>query len=735
MMNSKKQIPPYSRRDFLKTTGSVTIGFCLWDSCSSPLLEDQEISDLPGSLNRHPNINAWIEILEDGRVQVLTGKIELGQGIRIAVAQVAAEELNTDINMVEVTLAETGRTPNEGYTAGSRSIESSAMAIRYAAAAAKEKILELAAEKLSIDKSQLVMQNGKVRAKKSDASWSYSQILEGAQIEDEVQLPLQLKSKSNYSYVGKAIPRKDIEKMARGKQVYVQDLRFPDMVHARVVRPPNYESMLESFDEQGVKSIEGVLEVVRNGDFLAVIAEEEYPAIQAAQFLKEHASWSKPEIFPANESFDEYILNLPAEIQQVKTNGSTEVLKTDKDIISAQFEKPYLMHASIGTSCAVAIYKNDQLHIWSHTQGVYPLKEAIKNMLGLADEQLQITGIPGSGCYGHNGADDVAADAALLAMAFPDKHVRLQWSREEEHAWEPYGSAMIMKLNAKLDGSGKITHWSYDLWSDAHSSRPGGNPENLLPARHLALPFVKTGSGGRGGAYRNSEPYYHIPNMNINAHFFNGPLRVSALRSLGAFANIFAIESFMDELAVSSGKDPLKFRLAHLTDKRAKAVVEKIGELTKEEKLASGEGIGYAFSRYKNVASYFACAVKVYYEENSGRILLKKMWGAIDSGEVINPDGLRNQTEGGMIQAASWTTMEQVTFDKDHITSVDWGTYPILRFDNIPEKEVVVIDHPEEPPMGAGEAAQGPTAAAIANAVYGAAGRRIRKLPIGGSMQ
>ena len=318
-----------------------------------------------------------------------------------------------------------------------------------------------------------------------------------------------------------------------------------------------------------------------------------------------------------------------------------------------------------------------------------------------------------------------------MAMAYPDRHIRLQWSREDEHAWEPYGSAMLMRLNAKLDGAGKISHWSYDLWSDAHSSRPGGNPENLLPARHLAEPFVKTGSGGRGGAYRNAEPYYQIPNLGINAHYFNGPLRVSALRSLGAYANIFAIESFMDELAASSGQDPINFRQAHLTDKRAKAVVKKIGDLTKKEQLAEGEGIGYAFSRYKNVASYFACAVKVRVEEASGEVHLQKMWGAIDSGEVINPDGLKNQTEGGMIQAASWTLMEQVKFDNKQITSADWGTYPILRFDNIPEMQVEIIDHPNEPVMGAGEAAQGPTAAAIANAVYHATGKRIRKLPIG----
>jgi len=724
------QTNAYSRRDFLKTTGSLTIGFCLWDSCSAPDGEVQETSELPGSLSRQPNINAWIEILADGRVRVSTGKLELGQGVRIAVAQVAAEELNIDINRVEVRLAATGLTPDEGYTAGSRSMEGSAMAIRYAAAAAKEKILGLAATRLSSEIKDLTVENGEVVDKKTGTKLSFAKILDGAQIVDEIQSPVKLKSKSEYSLVGKPIHRKDIQQMARGEQIYTQDLRFPDMIHARIVRPPNYQAELKDSDIRSTKKLDGILEVVKDGNFLAVIAEGEYQAIKASKFLKEHSSWSDQEIYDQAGTFEDAILDLPTDIKEVKSTGSTDVLSADEGIVSAQYQKPYLMHASVGTSCAVAIYENDKLQIWSHTQGVYPLKEAIRKMLNLNEEQIEITGVPGSGCYGHNGADDVAADVALLAMAYQGKHIRLQWSREDEHTWEPYGSAMVMKLKAKLNRDKKITHWSYDLWSDAHSTRPGGNPERLLAARHLSKPFAPKGTGGRGGAYRNSDPYYQIPNLSIKAHFFNGPLRVSALRSLGAFANIFAIESFFDELAQSVATDPLTFRLKHLTDQRAIAVVKKIRNLTKTVSLNRNEGLGFAFSRYKNVASYFACAVKVLYEEESDRVLLQKMWGAIDSGEVINPDGLKNQTEGGMIQAASWTLMEQVTFDNEKITSADWGTYPILRFDNIPEMKVEIIDHPNEPVMGAGEAAQGPTAAAIANAVYNATGKRIRKLPI-----
>jgi CO/xanthine dehydrogenase Mo-binding subunit len=351
-------------------------------------------------------------------------------------------------------------------------------------------------------------------------------------------------------------------------------------------------------------------------------------------------------------------------------------------------------------------------------------------MLHLSSENIHVTGVPGSGCYGHNGADDVAADVSLLAMAYPDTHIRLQWSREEEHTWEPYGSAMIMKASAHLDNGGKISGWKYELWSDNHTARPGGNAKNLLAARYLETPLIPGAGGYRGGATRNSEPYYSIPNQQIDAHFFNGPLRVSALRSLGAYANIFAIESFMDELAEKAGKDPYEFRIMHLQDERAKAVIRKLQELTATQKTDADSGIGMAFSRYKNSAAYCAVAALVSADKKEGTIRVHKMWAAIDAGEVINTDGLINQTEGGMIQSASWTLKEQVKFDNRHITSSDWEAYPIFRFNEIPDVEVVVLNQPEQEPMGAGEAAQGPAAAAIANAVYRACGKRIRELPI-----
>ncbi len=725
--------PQFSRRKFISSLGCLTIGFSLfrpaWAEADNVLLEDT----LPGSLRREPRLDAWLEILADGRVRVLTGKMELGQGIRTAIAQVAADELDLNLDQVEVHLVETGRTPNEGYTAGSGSMENSAMSVRYAAAYARQKLLDLAAQRWKTEPGQLLMANGKISQKGKKQTLTFAQLLDGTQLKDEVKLPIKLKSPDTYRYVGKAIPRTDIEQMVRAEAIYVQDLRLPGMVHARVVRPPAYRSQLQSFDEKAfAEKVPGLLKTVINGSFLAVVASDEYQAIQAREVALKHALWSgSPIVLPEGENLDTYIRKLPARSQKVKEQGTLNDLdQADGKTLKASYFKPYQMHGSIGPSCGVALYKEGTLHVWSHSQGIYPFRDALAKMLGLDAEKVHITGVPGSGCYGHNGADDAATDAALVAMAMPGTPVRLQWMRDDEHAWEPYGSAMCMDVEARLDEAGKISHWRYAVWSDSHSSRPGGNPGNLLASWYLSKPFVPPATGYFGGGFRNSEPYYNIPNQRIDAHAFEGPLRVSSLRSLGAYANIFAVESFMDELAVKAQKDPIEFRLAHSTDERAIAVIQKLQEMIKNEKTDKNEGIGVAFARYKNVASYCAVAAKVAVDKNSGAVKVLHMWAALDAGEVINLDGIINQTEGCLIQAASWTLKEEVQFDTQQVSTRDWLSYPILRYSEVPTVEVAVISRPELPPLGAGEAGVVPTAAAIVNAIYRANGKRIRHLPI-----
>tara|TARA_R100000935_G_scaffold58224_2_gene94458 strand:+ start:146 stop:2311 length:2166 start_codon:yes stop_codon:yes gene_type:complete len=714
------------RRDFIKQMGFVSIGFSLLGP--QALMGRAPETDCEMNPFLENNINAWLQVLENGKVRILTGKMELGQGIKIAVAQVAAEELNMNPHLVEVSLAETGVTPNEGYTAGSRSIESSAMSIRKAAATAREILLEMAAKRLNTEASTLKLENGVISSDKR--SLNFYELLEGQQLEETLMEPKEFYGKTRRRFVGKPIARKDIESMVRGELEYIQDLQFPNMVHARIIRSPSYTSTLTSLDEAGLEEMPGFLKLIKIGSFVGVVASGEYEAIQISRELNSRAKWKKGEELPSGTPLKEYLKKLPSDTQTDEDSGNWE--RSLKDAVvqhKALYFKPYIMHAANGPSCAVAYYNENNLKVYTHSQGVYPLRDTLANLLEMEQKSIHIKGIPGSGCYGHNGADDVAAEAALLAVEFPGKHIRLQWMRDEEHLWEPYGTAMLIEVQAGIDSGGNITGWKYDLWSDGHSTRPGGDPSSLLPARFLERGHGTPGTGFRGGAVRNSKPYYKIQNLNTTSHIFKGPLRKSALRGLGAYANIFAIESFMDELAEKAGLDPISFRLQHLEDPRARICVEKIKQNTANVIPASREGLGYAFARYKNSAAYFAVAALVKVEENEN-VRVKKMWGVIDAGETINPDGLKNQTEGGMIQAASWTLLEEVQFDAEHVTSRDWYSYPIYRFEEIPEVDVEVIDMVKEDPLGAGEAAQGPTAAAIANAVYNATGRRVRDLPI-----
>lgn len=712
------------RRSFLKQMGFITIGFNLsgFSRSMGILSSTNEAGILDDSI-----VSAWLTIKPDGQIEVLTGKSELGQGVSTAIKQVAAEELNTSMDMVSLVLAQTEVTPNEGYTAGSRSIETSAMSVRYAAATARELLINFAAYDWSVNRDYIKIENGFIYGEFGKIN--IGDILKGRQIVEEIDRKAPLRGKSIRKYVGQAVKRDSIAKMVRGEEYFIHDLRFPDMVHARVVRPNAYGAKLKSLNTRSFEGQDGLLKVIKLGSFVGVLAEEEYQAVQIREELKKAAVWEGGEKLPVGKDLKEYIKGLKVDSNTDESRGNPNAFKEGEFQHSASYFKPYIMHASNGPSCALALFQNEVLHVWSHTQGVYPLREAIADLVGLSRDKVNVKSVPGSGCYGHNAADDVAAEAALLAVNFPDKHVRLQWMRDDEHGWEPFGTAMMMELKASLNKDGEITDWSHELWSDSHSTRPRGNGTNLLPSQYIYKGYSKPGGGFRGGATRNAVPYYDIPNLVQKSHLFEGPLRVSALRGLGATANLFAMESFMEELAYELKQHPLDFRLTHLNDSRAREVVERLKAKTDQVKTSKNQGIGYAFSRYKNSASYLAMATLVEVND-SGAIQLKKMWGVIDAGECINPDGLKNQTEGGMIQATSWALMEQVGFDEEHITSKDWYSYPILRFPNIPEVDVEVIDRPNEEPLGAGETAQGPATAALANAIFTATGERRRDWPL-----
>jgi nicotinate dehydrogenase subunit B len=717
-------MPSINRRHFIQTAAGLSIGFtlfgCVPQTKESSVASATSPSTLPPrDIPEGSQIDAWLQILEDGSVRVLTGKMELGQGLTVAMQQVAGEELNTPPEKIKIVLADTGLTQNEGYTAGSRSMERSAMQVRRAAAAAKAMLVSVAAEQWSLPSEQIQLEDGQVVRLDNNKKISFKNLLADRQLEGSITEDVVLKPKDQYEWVGRPISHPDLEKMVRGEALYVQDLRFPGMVHARVVKPKVYGAQLSNWPEE-VRQMPGVVKVIQNGSFLGVLAKEEFQAVKAMKTLEDGSKWNVDRPLPKVDSWADYM----------EKAGGTSGLNPDSHDHFAVYSKPYTMHGSIGPSCAVALYEEGKLYIWSSTQGVYPLRSTISDLTGLEEANIRVSGVRGSGCYGHNGADDVAADAALLAIAYPGKHIRLQWQRENEHQWEPYGSAMRMELAANLTSDGQISSWDYHLWSDGHSTRPRGNAGNLVSSRYLEEPFAFNPGARVGGGTRNSEPYYDIPSANVQDHYVKGPLRVSALRGLGAYANIFAIESFMEELAEKAEKDPIDFRIQHSTDERSIAVLQKLKELTQNEKAGEGEGIGFGFSRYKNTASYCAVAAKVKVDLDAQKVTPLKMWAVIDAGETINPDGMKNQTEGGLIQAASWTLKEEVLFEDDQITSKDWSGYPILRYDAVPETEVHIIDRPELPALGAGEAAQGPTGAAIANAVYAACGKRIRELPV-----
>jgi len=509
------------------------------------------------------------------------------------------------------------------------------------------------------------------------------------------------------------------------------------MVHGRVVRPPRYGARLDTVDHAAAKAVSGVVAVVRDGSFLGVVTEREAQAIKARDALIRAAEWSGGSELPDPARLHEELMALPTQSSVVSEKQATS--SPAAQTLEATYTRPYMAHASIGPSCAVAQFKDGALTVWTHSQGVFPLKRDIAKALMLDAGAVRCVHAEGSGCYGHNGADDVALDAVLLARAVPERPVRLQWMRDDEFAWEPYGSAMIARAKASLDASGRIVDWYYEVWSHTHSTRPSAADadNNLLASWYVAEPS-KPGPPSNipqpaGGGDRNAVPLYDFPNQRVVNHLITGmPLRVSALRTLGAYTNVFAIESFMDELAVAAEQDPAALRLAHLSDRRARAVLEVVTRRAVWKAGEKGDGVrgrGIAFAKYKNLATYVAVVAEVEIDRKSARIRVPRAFAAADAGQIINRDGLANQIDGGMIQSTSWTLHEAVRFNRDGVTSRDWSSYPILTMPEAPETFVTLIDHNQEKPLGAGEASQGPMAAAIANAFANATGRRLRDLP------
>jgi CO/xanthine dehydrogenase Mo-binding subunit len=679
-------------------------------------------------------LDAWIRIDANGAATVFTGKVELGQGIKTALLQIAADELALPPQRINLVTADTARTANEGYTAGSLSMQNSATAIRHATAQARELLVAEAAQRLGLAANDLRVDGGEVLAP-DGRKLGYGELISDTLLHVSAQATSRFRPAAEQRYIGQTFARVDIPAKVTGGEAYIQDMKRPGMLHARVARPPQPGARLEHVDLGSIERLPGVARIVRDGDFLAVVAGGEWQAIKAMRALAAHVRWSAPQSFPKPDDLMSVLegsvtqTGLVAEVGSETPGGRT---------LEATYTRPYQMHGSIGPSCAVALADAGTLTIWTHTQGVYPDRAAIAEMLGLPTGQVRCVHVEGSGCYGHNGADDAAADAAVIARAMPGTPIRVQWTREQEHMFEPYGPAMQGKLRAMLSDDGRIASWEYAVWSNTHSTRPGPAGA-LLAARQLANaaspPEPKQEITPSGNGDRNAVPLYDIPRKHVLWHFVKDmPLRVSALRGLGAYLNVFALESFMDELAHATGVDPVEFRLRHLSDPRAREVVALAAERfgwAKAGQLSPGRGKGFAFARYKNLAAYCALAVEVEVERSTGYARMTRAVAVVDSGEIVNLDGIRNQIEGGILQSLSWTMYESVDFDQGGIRSVDWSTYPILRFSAVPDTvDVHVVPRPGQPFLGTGEASQGPTAAAIGNALASATGRRLRDLPL-----
>jgi nicotinate dehydrogenase subunit B len=637
---------------------------------------------LPGDLKKSPFLDSWIRIDANGAITIFTGKAELGQGIKTALLQIAAEQLDVDLKQLTLVTADTSRTPNEGFTAGSHSLQDSGTAIMNAAAQVRQILLAQAAQRAGVPAEQMKTDIAAVVAPNGQR-FAYGELVSGEMLHVQAAPQSSLQDPHSYRVMNHAIRRVDIPAKVTGGVAYVQDMRLPGMVHGRIVRPPSYGAKLASVDTAAVEKMPGVLKAVRDGNFLAVVAEREFFAIEAMRALAAAARWQETAKLPDAGNLAAALTGLPS--QDITVLDNQQQSAAGGKSLEATYTRPYLSHGSIGPSCAVAQLENGALTVWTHTQGVYPDRDAIAEMLRMPKEQVRCIHVEGSGCYGHNGADDAAADAALLARALPGRPVRVQWMREQEHTWEPFGPAMVVKVKASLDDGGSIADWDYGVWSNTHSTRPGPAGA-LLAARDLASPFPqpppKPIPMPEGGGDRNSIPLYQLASARVIYHFLPAmPVRVSALRALGAHMNVFAIESFMDELAAAAGADPVAFRLKHLRDERAREVISTTADRfgwTRPRQTPGrppGHGYGFAFARYKNLAAYCAVACEVEVERHTGRARMVRAVAAVDAGQVVNPDGLANQIEGAILQSMSWTLFESVTFDATRITSIDWATY------------------------------------------------------------
>jgi len=693
------------------------------------------MSELPTSLKANPRLSQWLAVRSEGRVEVRSGKVELGQGIATALARIVAHEFDVDLPRIIMVPASTDGAPNEGFTSGSLSVQDSGSALRQVCAEARAIYLDAAARRLEASPHDLEVADGVIRVRGAPAvRTSYWELADPALLDCAASGRAAPKPPAEDND-GADLQRLDLPARLLGAPAFMHDLELPGMLYGRMAHPPSPGAVLEAVDAAVVEALPGVVRVVREGSFLAVVAETEHLALRALRKLKAVARWRERETLPDADDLPGFLRSQPAETSVVDEKTSDAPVEGGRSF-SASYARPYLAHASIGPACGVARFDGTRMEVWTHAQGVYPMQKDLALLLGLPPQSITVSHVPGAGCYGHNGADDAAVDAAVLAQALPGRPVQVLWSREDELGCAPFGAAMAVDVRATVDADGRIAQWEHETWSNGHSLRPGRMP---VPVFHAA-PLLDRGFAPQvsinvpvstgGGAERNAIPSYAFARHRVlNHRLLAMPLRTSSLRSLGAHCNVFAAECFLDEIAAELGVDPLDFRLRHLADPRGVAVLEKAAAMAgwRGRTRREGEGLGLGYARYKNSGAWCAAVAHVEAQQD---IRVKKVWLAVDVGRVVHADGVRNQVEGGAIQTVSWVLKEAVQFDRTRVLGSGWSGYPILRFSEVPAVEIALLDRPDEKSLGAGEPTHGPLAAAIGNALADAIGVRVREMPL-----
>jgi len=727
-----------NRRDLLKAGGAVIVGFA-FDAVAPRSLRAAQRGTAPargqdGAKGIDPaDVDSFLAFHADGTVTVYTGKVDVGTGLRIAVAQMAAEELGIPASRVTIVDGDTARCPDQGGTGGSTGLTRGGAEVRQAAATARQALLSLAAEKLDRAPGDLTIVDGEIRpAAGAGGGVTIASLVGDRRLTIKVDAKAPVRSPAGYTTVGQPLPRPDVPAKCTGRHVYVHDFALPGMLHARVIRPPAIGATLVEVDDSSVRAIPDVA-VVRAGSFLAVVAPDEWAAVRAATALK--ATWTDARTLPGSDGLDRWTRAAEVEREQTVTarGDAAAAIAGAPKTLSATYFWPYQSHASLGPCCAVADIKDNGGTIWSSSQGTHGLRANLSKVFGLDPSKVRVVFLDGAGSYGTNGGDHAAADAVLISKTI-GKPVRVQWSRQDETGWDPKGPQQLIDVRAGLDARGAIVGWATDMWLPAQA--PGARA--LLAAE--AAGIAQEHGQGAGAITQNGDPPYDVAHAKVIVHWTKkAPLQLSNLRAPGKIANVFAVESFTDELAAAAAADAVAFRLARLTDPRAIDAIKRCAERfgwdprpSPRRTPGSGgllRGRGIAYMRYKQAENYVATAMEVAVDPQNGRIAVVRVVCAHDCGLVVNPDALRNQVEGCIVQTLSRALHEEVTFDRARVTSVDWSSYPILRFPDAPAVDVILIDRRDQPLLGAGEAATAPVAAALGNAVFDATGVRLRTVP------